>query len=103
MPNALDHFGIWENNPQRVDPDYYITYDGKSGIIVRHLQAGAPYCIWYAHWQGLNPAQGVGWPAFTTVVDRIHQHLRERVVWRRPGDITNRYHAAGGWSFPERL
>ena len=42
MPNARDFFGIWENNPQRVNPDYYITADGKSGIVVRHVQAGAP-------------------------------------------------------------
>ncbi|MCL5278655.1 MAG: hypothetical protein M1376_01955 [Planctomycetes bacterium] len=99
MPNAGDHFGIWENNPQRVDPDYYITADGKSGILVRHLQAGAPYCIWYAHWQGLNPARGVGWPAFTTVAERIDKHLQGQVVWMRPSDITDRYHAANGWSF----
>jgi hypothetical protein len=87
MPNAL------------VDPDYYITDDGKSGIIVRRVRSGAPYCIWYAHWQGLNPAKGVGWPAFTTVVERISRHLRDRVVWMRPNEITDRYHAAGGWSF----
>jgi len=103
MPNAGDHFGIWENNPKRVDPDYYITADGKSGIIVRHIRSGAPYCIWYAHWQGLNPAKGVGWPAFTTVVERISKYLRERVVWMRPSDITNRYHAAAGWDFLEHM
>ena len=68
MPNAGDYFGIWTNKPDRVNPDYYITADGKSGIVVRHVQAGAPYCIWYSHWQGLNPAKGVGWRAFTTVV-----------------------------------
>jgi len=96
MPNAMDHFGIWENNPARVNPDYYITADGKSGIVVRHVQAGAPYCIWYAHWQGLNPAKGVGWRAFTTVVERIRKHLRERVVWMRPSEITDRYHKDGG-------
>ena len=101
MPNAKDCFGIWENNPARVDPDYYITADGKSGIVVRHVQAAAPYCIWYAHWQGLNPAKGVGWPAFTTVVERIGKHLRDRVVWMRPSEITERYHAAGGWGFLE--
>jgi hypothetical protein len=99
MPNAKDCFGIWENNPKRVDPDYYIAADGKSGIIVRHVQAGAPYGIWYAHWQGLNPAKGVGWKAFVTVVERIRKHLRERVVWMRPSDISDRYHAAGGWGF----
>jgi hypothetical protein len=99
MPNAEDFFGIWENNPKRVDPDYYITADGKAGIIVRHVEARAPYCIWYAHWQGLNPAKGVGWKAFVSVIERIGKHLGDRVVWMRPSDITGRYHAAGGWSF----
>jgi hypothetical protein len=99
MPNAMDHFGIWENNPDRVDPDYYITADGKSGIIVRHVQEGAPYCLWYAHWQGLNPINGVGWKAFTAVVQRIRKHLHDRVVWLRPSDIADRYHAAGAWDF----
>lgn len=101
MPNARDFFGIWENNPQRVNPDYYITADGKSGIVVRHVNAGAPYCIWYAHWQGLNPSKGVGWAAFTTVVARIRQHLSDRVIWMRPSEITDRYHKAGGWDFLE--
>ena len=100
MPNAGDHFGIWENNPARVNPDYYITADGRSGIVVRRVRAGAPYCLWYSHWQGLNPAKGVGWRAFTTVIDRISKHLRDRVVWMRPSEITDRYHAAGGWGFP---
>ncbi|NLX54047.1 MAG: hypothetical protein GXY58_02925 [Planctomycetaceae bacterium] len=102
MPNAKDCFGIWENNPDRVDPDYYITANGESGIVVRHVQAAAPYCIWYAHWQGLNPATGVGWSAFTTVVERIRRHLQDRVVWMRPSEITERYHAAGGWEFLEK-
>jgi hypothetical protein len=99
MSNARDNFGIWENDPSRVKPDYYITEDGESGIIVEHVRKGAPYCIWYAHWQGLNPVNGVGWSAFTTVVERIHKHLRDKVIWMRPSEITNRYHAAGGWSF----
>lgn len=103
MPNATDHFGIWENNPDRVNPDYYITADGKSGIIVRHVQGGSPYCVWYAHWQGLNPAKGVGWRAFTTVVERIRKHLGDRVVWMCPSDITGRYHMAGGWSFLDSM
>jgi len=102
MPNAGDRFGIWENDPKRVDPDYYISEDGKSGIIPRHVEAGAPYCIWYAHWQGLNPIKGAGWRAFTAVVERIGKHLRDRVVWMRPSDITDRYHAAGGWDFLEK-
>jgi hypothetical protein len=103
MPNAEDRFGIWENNPKRVDPDYYITEDGKSGIIVRHIESRAPYCIWYAHWQGLNPGKGVGWPAFVTVVKRIRKHLPDLVVWMRPSEITDRYHAAGGWGFLDNV
>ncbi len=99
MPNVMDQFGIWENSPARVNADYYITADGKSGILVRHIEAGAPYCIWYSHWQGLNPAKGVGWQAFVTVIERIQRHLRDRVAWMRPSDIAGRYHAAGGWSF----
>ncbi len=103
MPNAMDHFGIWENNPARVNPDYYITADGKSGIIVRRVQANSPYCVWYSHWQGLNPAKGVGWRAFRSVVERIRRHLGDRVVWMRPSDITNRYQQSGGWDFLEGL
>ncbi len=99
MPNAMDHFGIWENNPDRVNADYYITADGKSGVIIRHVEAKSPYCIWYSHWQGLNPAKGVGWRAFTTVVERIRRHLGDRVVWMRPSDITDRYQQSGGWGF----
>lgn len=103
MPNAMDHFGIWENNPDRVNPDYYIAADGKSGIITRHIEAKSPYCIWYSHWQGLNPAKGVGWPAFRTVVERIHKHLGDRVAWMRPSEITTRYHQSGGWDFIQSL
>jgi hypothetical protein len=103
MPNAQDHFGIWENSPDHVNPDYYITADGKSGILVRHVRAGAPYAIWYTHWQGVNPAKGVGWKAFTTVVERIGKQLGDRVVWMRPSDITDRYHKAGGWGFLDQL
>ena len=86
-----------------MNPDYYITADGKSGILVRHVRAGAPYAIWYAHWQGLNPAKGVGWKAFTTVVKRIRKHLSGRVAWMRPSDITDRYHKAGGWGFVDEM
>lgn len=103
MPNAMDHFGIWENDPARVSADYYLSADGTNGILARHLAAGAPYCIWYCHWQGLNPAKGVGWKAMTTVVKRIREHLAGRVVWMRPSDVTAHYHKAGGWGFLDAL
>ena len=103
MPNAKDHFGIWENASEHVDPDYYITADGKSGIIIRHLQEGAPYCMWYMHWQGLNPENGVGWEAFKTVTERIEKYLSDQVVWMRPSDIVTHYHDAGSWDFVDDI
>jgi hypothetical protein len=103
IPNALDHFGSYTNSTDRVNPDYYIGADGESGIIVRHVREGAPYCLWYSHWQGLNPGRGVGWKAFMIVVDRIRQHLQDRVVWMRPSDITDHYQQAGGWGFLDTI
>jgi len=91
-PNAEDQFGIWENNPARVNADYYISADGESGRIVELVRAGAPYCLFYAHWQGLNPATGVGWSAFVEVVHRIRKHLGERVAWMRPSAWTDLCH-----------
>jgi hypothetical protein len=99
MPNAEDHFGIWENSKDKVDPDYYITADGKSGIVIRHLENGSPYCMWYMHWQGVNPENGVGWEAFKTVTGRIEKYLSDRTVWMRPGDIVTAYHQKGTWEF----
>lgn len=91
-PNAEDQLGIWENDPARVNPDYYITADGKSGRIVEKILAGAPRCVFYAHWQGLNPVNGVGWQAFQQVVQRIQKHYRNRVAWMRPSALTDAYH-----------
>lgn len=103
MPNAMDKFGIWENSTDHVNPDYYITEDGKSGIIIRHLENNAPYCVWYMHWQGLNPEKGVGWDAFRTVTGRIKKHLSDKVIWMRPSDIVTAYHDAGGWGLTDNL
>jgi hypothetical protein len=103
MPNAQDHFGIWENSREHVDPDYYITEDGKSGIILRHLENNSPYCMWYMHWQGVNPQKGVGWEAFKTVTGRIKKHLKNQVEWMRPSDIATSYHDSNGWSFTDSL
>ena len=103
MPNCMDNFGIWENSEDHVNPDYYITDDGKSGIIMRHLADNAPYCMWYQHWQGVNPEKGLGWKAFQTVTERIKEHLSDKVIWMRPSDIVTAFHDAGGWSFTEDL
>jgi hypothetical protein len=88
-PNADDRFGIWLNDPARVDPDYYISADGRTGRIAEEVRAGAPYCVFYCHWQGLNPANGAGWEAFTRVVGRVNEYLRDEVAWMRPSAYTD--------------
>jgi hypothetical protein len=103
VPNTMDQLGKWTNSRDLVNPDYYITADGKSGMVVKHVQAGSPYCLFYAHWQGLNPSQGVGWKAFTEIIARIRTHLKKQVVWMRPSDITDHYQEAGGWGFLDKL
>lgn len=91
-PHAEDHFGIWENNPARVDADYYISADGKTGRIAERILAHEPHCVFYAHWQGVNPARGVGWGAFKQVVERVNKHYADRVVWMRPSALTESFH-----------
>lgn len=103
QPNAEDHFGIWENSTEHVNPDYYLSEDGKSGIILRHLENNSPYCMWYMHWQGVNPGNGVGWEAFKTVTARIRKHLNDQVVWMRPSEIVTCYHDAGSWGFADKI
>lgn len=87
-PNAGDHFGTWLNDPRYVRADYYISADGQSGRIVDLVRAGAPYCIFFTHWQGLNPTNGSGWEAFTQVIQRVQRHLSDQVTWMRPSEYT---------------
>jgi len=94
-PNAGDRFGIWENDPAKVEADYYITADGESGRLVELVRQGAPYALFYAHWQGLNPANGVGWEAFTQVVRRVRRLLGDEVMWMRPSAYTDMIHSQG--------
>jgi hypothetical protein len=89
QPNTEDRLGMWLNSPDRVDADYYITADGQSGRIVDLVRAQAPYCIFYSHWQGLNPVNGVGWNAFTQVVQRVQKYLHQDVIWMRPSEFTS--------------
>jgi len=90
--NADDRFGIWTNDPDCVDPDYYITADGERGHFIRLIQRKSPYCLFYCHWQSINPATGVGWKAFTEVIQRVNKHLREDIIWMRPSAYTDLVH-----------
>ena len=87
-PNTEDRFGLWLNSPDRVDVDYYITADGQAGRIVELVRTQAPYCLFYAHWQGLNPVNGVGWNAFTQMVQRVQKYLYNEITWMRPSKYT---------------
>ena len=89
----LTHKFLWLNRPDDADADYYITADGASGRIVELVRAGVPYCLFYAHWQGLNPSNGAGWDAFTRVIGRVQKHLSDRIVWMRPSAFTAALHA----------
>ncbi len=91
-PHATDHLGIWDNLPSRVNPDYYITANGDSGGIVDKIRAKASHCVFYGHWQGINPVNGVGWEAFRQVVQRIQKHYGDQVAWMRPSALTEIYH-----------
>jgi hypothetical protein len=77
MPQEAGHEGTWLYEPD-VSVDAYESY--FQHIIVELVRARAPYCLFYAHWQGLNPATGVGWDAFTGVVERVQKHLWDRMV-----------------------
>jgi hypothetical protein len=88
-PNTEDRLGKWLNTPDYVDEDYYITADGQSGRMVELVRAQAPYCLFYSHWQGLNPLNGVGWRAFTRVIQRIQKYLHKDVIWMRPSEFTS--------------
>lgn len=97
MPTlGADWLGSWENNRERVNPDFYITADGKSGKIAQRIREGAPYCFFHAHWQGLNPGNGVGWEAFKLVVRRVKEFAADRVVWMRPSQFTDWWHDRQG-------
>jgi hypothetical protein len=102
-PNSRDFLGSWQMTDEMVDPDYYITADGRSGRIVELLREGAPYCLYYSHWQGYNPHDGIGWQAFQTMVDRIETHLAGEVEWARPTDICDDALASGAYDRLESL
>lgn len=89
QPNMHDRFGLWLNAPEHADADYYIRADGAGGRIVDLLRAGAPYALFYCHWQGVNPSNGVGWEPFKEVVKRVRRFLKDEVVWMRPSEYTD--------------
>jgi hypothetical protein len=89
-PNLDDHFGVWLNAAKYVNADYYISADGQKGRLVELARAGSPYAMFFCHWQGFNPANGVGWDAFTQVVRRVQKFMHNQVTWMRPSEYADR-------------
>lgn len=88
-PNADDRMALWLNEARYADLDYYISADGQRGRLVELVRGGAPYVLFFGHWQGVNPANGLGWPVFTGLVERVQRHLKDEVVWMRPSAYTD--------------
>jgi len=63
-PNLRDRFGTWRNLQEDFNPDYYITSDGDSGKMVDLVRTGAPYALFYTHWQGFESWQWGGLDKF---------------------------------------
>jgi hypothetical protein len=78
----------------RLDTDYYISADGTRGNIPDLVNAGAPHCIFCAHWFTMNPSKPAGWQVFQDIIQRINTHLGDRIEWTKPSDIGARLHHA---------
>ena len=68
----------------RLDADFYISADGKSGRIAELVLSGADQCFFCAHWFSMNPSEGEGWQVFQEILHRIHDTLADRIAWVTP-------------------
>lgn len=87
-----DHFARWENDSQYIDIDKYITSDGAGGRLPELLRLDSPTLIYYGHWQGLRPDNGLGFPAFQTVFQRLTRFHGDGIEWLRPTAIASYIH-----------
>ncbi|KYH41317.1 MAG: putative secreted protein [Candidatus Bathyarchaeota archaeon B26-1] len=87
MPSGVwDYIASWRNSPDWIDVDRYLTPQGK-GRMADLIRNGSPTAIFHMHWQGLNPATGLGWPAFQELIRRLNDQFGDRIVWKRPSEI----------------
>lgn len=82
-----DRFGRWENDPQFIDLDAYLSPDGRRGELVDALARGSHTLVWYGHWQSIRPDTGVGFAPFGELAERVRKHFGEKIVWMRPSQI----------------
>ncbi len=82
-----DRFGSWDNNPDFVRIDEYISADGQGGRMAELLALGTRTLIYYTHWGCVRPDTGRGFAPFQEVAARLQRHHGERIVWMRPTEI----------------
>jgi hypothetical protein len=87
-PNAGDRFGVWLNDPQFVDADYYIPPRVNPGASSSWFGRRSLTACFIHTGRGLT-TNGVGWAAFTRVIRRVQEHLHDQVVWMRPSEYTD--------------
>lgn len=90
---AGDHLGRWDNDRKYVDVDQYLNADGDGGRLAELIAQDTRTLIYYGHWQGLRPDQGVGFQPFLEVARRLSVFYAERIEWMRPSAIAAYTHA----------
>ncbi len=89
VPPAVggDTLGRWDNLPQYLDLDAYITADGTSGRLPELIAQRTPTMGFYGHWQSIRPDRGVGYSSFQEVGRRVNRLFSDQIVWMRPTEI----------------
>lgn len=89
VPPAVggDSLARWDNLPQYLDLDHYITADGTGGRLPELLALGTRTMGFYGHWQGVRPDRGIGYPALQELARRLGRFHGERIEWMRPTQI----------------
>lgn len=82
-----DHFGRWDNLPEFLDLDQYISADGARGRLPELLAQNTRTLVYYGHWQSLRPDRGIGFTGFQEVAARLAKHYGNALVWMRPTEI----------------
>jgi len=81
-----DFLGGWRNSPHRLNVDRYLAPSG-AGRMGDLIRSESPMAIFHMHWPGINPATGLGWPAFRELVRKLNRQFGDRILWKRPSEI----------------
>lgn len=87
-----DHFGRWDNLPEFLDLDQYISAGGARGRLPELLAQQTRTLVYYGHWQSLRPDSGIGFSGFQEVAARLAKHYGNEIVWMRPTEIATYRH-----------